>query len=233
MNQNLKIYFSFLMIVLANLGCQKPPEWPVEPELLGFAYKSFSDETYIYHPLKEFPDTIILSVNFQDGDANLGLDIDDTLSPYNSFDYLIGDDGGRIKIKPNTQFNIYEHATEMNPDTNIIDTVLISNNIYKNNFLVDFLEYDASGKFIDTFNFKNPPFPDYPIIGIPRLDGRFIPLYKKDFSENIYDGPLEGTISYTMSSFNFPKGIWKISVRIVDRDLNVSNAILSPRITIK
>ena len=221
------------MILLFVIGCQKPPEWPAEPELLGFNYTAFSDKTYIVHPDKELPDTIIISVNFQDGDANLGLEESDTISPYHSFEYKTDADGNIIKIEFGTPFNIYSHATVENPDTSILDTVLIENNLFKNNFLVDFLEFDAAGNFIDTFNFQNPPFPDYPSIGVPRLDGRFMPLYKKDYSENIYDGPLEGTISYTMSSFNFPKGIWKLSVRIVDRDLNVSNAVLSPKITIE
>lgn len=240
MNQCLKISISFLLILFLGIGCRKPPEWPESPELLSFAYTAFNDANYKYYPpnpdgVKSAPDSIILSVNFQDGDANLGLEEKETGAPYQIFDYKRDSNGNKIKLTAGDIYNIYDFVIDTtSADPLDLDTFRITTNLFNANFLVDFIEYDILGNEIDTFSFRNPAARfKLPQSGIQNFNGRFTPLFKKDFSDNIYKGPLEGTINYTMESRNFPKGIWRFSVRIIDRDLNVSNAILSPPLTIR
>jgi len=73
-----KLRFHFLIPLCLLLACQTIPEYPAVPSIsYGSAY------------FQEFPQTdyIFLSVNFKDGDGDLGLDESDTsgIAPLNRF----------------------------------------------------------------------------------------------------------------------------------------------------
>lgn len=76
--------FSFLflvMVILTTVGCFKPPEFPDEPEI------SFSNIVFI--PGADTGDSLILSIDFQDGDGDLGLSGSDDNFPYHPFDIIV------------------------------------------------------------------------------------------------------------------------------------------------
>ncbi len=72
MLKNIKIAVVFvgLVTVLSLSSCLKPVSYPDEPELQTVSYAKMGD-------------SLILSVDFTDGDGDVGLNENDTLSPYN------------------------------------------------------------------------------------------------------------------------------------------------------
>jgi len=220
-----KIIFS-LLIILGFSACQKPPEYDNTPFISQAADTEYIDVDAF--------DTLRIHLNFKDGDGDLGLEIDgDTLSPYQAYDILNDAGGNPIRIQDGEIFNI-NHFTDDNDVDNdgINDTVKIKINLFKDNMLFDFVRINQLGEIIDTLNFDNLNGG----LGIQIPNFRFEPLYKKDFSEDVYEGPLDGTIdAEIVSSFSkLPKGTYRINVKIVDRALNVSNEILTtPSIVIK
>ena len=66
-------------------GCYSPPEFPVEP----FIQKA----EVIFKQVENRPDSLILTIEFQDGDGDLGLNADENYIPYNDVWYVNkGDD---------------------------------------------------------------------------------------------------------------------------------------------
>lgn len=207
---------TFVGIILLFSGCQQPPDYPKAPLI-------WQESDLEYVNIKNGFDTVRVHLAFQDGDGNLGLDETDTLSPFHAFTIVRDGSGAAVRIQPGEKFNIYSFA-DIDVDGNgTIDTVRIKRNLFKDNFLIDFLKINSLGEVEDTLKFEN-----IGTIGADNFNGRFQPLYKKDFSDEEYEGPLEGTITYQfISSFLLiPKGEYRISVRIVDRDLNISNSVL-------
>jgi hypothetical protein len=64
------------LLFLAICSCQKPVEYPVEPEI---AYEGF---TYLINADSTFSGEGIISLSYTDGDGDLGLDDSDTLPPF-------------------------------------------------------------------------------------------------------------------------------------------------------
>ena len=71
-----KYLIGLLLLTLAVCSCQKPVEYPVEPEI---AYEGF---TYLFNPDSTFSGEGTISISFTDGDGDLGLDDADTLPPF-------------------------------------------------------------------------------------------------------------------------------------------------------
>ncbi len=166
------IRFSILFSVLLWFaGCQTVPEYPVVPSI------SFNSVYF-----KELPgsDIIYLTINYKDGDGDLGLSNDDLNTPPFFGDSVIVN--GK-KIRNANRFNIFPVFYRKNG--NRYDSVLAN---------------DFDGYF-------------------PRLQ------------EGDIKGPIEGSILYQISSFNFfgeDSSIVKIKVHIQDRALHKSNTIETP-----
>ena len=88
------------VLILAMLACQKPIEYPVEPQI---AYEGF---TYLFNADSTFSGEGVISFSYTDGDGDLGLDDSDTIPPfgfndahyYNMLvDYLKSDNGVFVK----------------------------------------------------------------------------------------------------------------------------------------
>ena len=73
-----KAVFIFGILLLAIAACQKKMEYPIEPQI---AYKGF---TYLINEDSTFSGQGILSFSYADGDGDLGLDVSDSLPPFNS-----------------------------------------------------------------------------------------------------------------------------------------------------
>ena len=89
-----------LFLALAVLSCQKPVEYPVEPQI---AYSGF---TYLFNADSTFSGEGIVSFSYTDGDGDLGLDDGDTLYPFGfndphyfnmAVDYLKAENGVFVK----------------------------------------------------------------------------------------------------------------------------------------
>lgn len=65
-----------LFLVLAVCSCQKPVEYPLEPQI---EYTGF---TYLFNADSTFSGEGVISFSYTDGDGDLGLDNGDTLYPF-------------------------------------------------------------------------------------------------------------------------------------------------------
>ena len=73
-----KWVLKFGILLLAVAACQKKVEYPIEPKI---AYEGF---TYLLNADSTFSGQGILSFSYTDGDGDLGLDVSDSLPPFNS-----------------------------------------------------------------------------------------------------------------------------------------------------
>ena len=77
---NTKQLIGLLLLALAIGSCQKPVEYPIEPEI---AYEGF---TYLMNADSTFSGEGVISFSYTDGDGDLGLDDADTLPPFGFHD---------------------------------------------------------------------------------------------------------------------------------------------------
>lgn len=73
-----KFVLIFGILLLALASCRKEVEYPIEPKI---AYQGF---TYLINEDDTFSGQGILSFSYTDGDGDLGLDVGDSLPPFNS-----------------------------------------------------------------------------------------------------------------------------------------------------
>jgi len=165
-----KVLFQILSAAWLIAGCQTIPEYPVKPSI-SFGSVSF----------KETPtsDTIFLTINYKDGDGDLGLSAEDRKLPAYADSITVND---KKELNYNA-FNIFPILLKKNGEK--YDTILLNG-----------------------------------------YNGIFPRLRKGDVG-----GPIEGSILYKITSYNFyneDSSIAKIRVRIQDRALHKSNSIETP-----
>ena len=73
-----KLVLIFGILLLAVIACRKEVEYPVEPKI---TYQGF---TYLINEDGTFSGQGILSFSYTDGDGDLGLDVNDSLPPFNN-----------------------------------------------------------------------------------------------------------------------------------------------------
>jgi hypothetical protein len=228
----------FGMVGLVIFSCFDPPQYSPVPSI-DLASLKFKEVGGVSEP-----DSIIISLNFKDGDGDLGLDASsfvDQNIPYNNKYYF--------KFSDDTFLNYKAKRTNPNYDTlpafvkpyNCInweiftenqvvkDTIYFELNPDHYNIFVDFLVKNSDGSFTE-FDWRKEFA--YPNCGIP-FDGRF-PILSKDLSQK---SPLEGEIRYGMVSTGFKilfsiKTL-KLRIKIQDRALNKSNEIETPEFTLQ
>ncbi len=216
-NAFLKAKYTILLLAIPILffGCKRPPDYPDIPEI------TFESIEYIEADgMNSFFDTIRLAVYFQDGDGDLGLNADQIDDPYNPYNVELDINGDSIRFgDPGaTSFNFYDYEVVGS------DSFKVERNPHFFNFLVEFYEETSPGTF-EHKDYRNWCINNN--VCIP-FHGRFEPL-----SEGSKTEPLEGTISYSMLSSQFPKGNVKFKIKIFDRSLNESNTVESTIINIK
>ncbi len=218
MTANRNIYA--LLMAFFLLGCVSPPEnFPSTPEI------SFEGLTFV--ELDNAPDSLIVSVRFQDAEGNLGLNAEDINPPYNPLEYQRDNSGQLI-----TYSNRPSEAPDYNPidweidpivnNTQINDTIWVKQNPNFNNIFVQFY-IKRDGEFSE-FDWSAPPF-------YTTFNGRF-PTILSDNNERA----IEGTIQYSMLSSGwraiFRNDTIRVDVQIQDRALNKSNVVSSPEVTL-
>lgn len=71
MHKNYKTYYLIIFIsILWIAGCKKPESFPIEPAITELTFSRSPEEK------------VLLSFRFTDGDGDLGLNAEDTLSPF-------------------------------------------------------------------------------------------------------------------------------------------------------
>lgn len=223
----LSLYILFLTLILSS--CFEEPEFPVEPRLTGF-------NSIIFKEL-EGPDSLIIRVEFEDGDGDLGLlgsgaDID---TPYNEISIHEDINGQPIRYNPNNPslppYSCEDYYTPSG-DSIIIDgwilrkadTVRVTYNETGRNFDIQLLVKEQD-EYVE-YNFRKNRC-------VAPLGGRFPPL-KENFNDQ---KPLKGVLEYRQASSGilplFRNDSLKIRVKIRDRALHESNVIESEPFTLR
>ena len=197
-------------------------------------------------------DSLILTINFVDGDGNLGLSNDENNYPYHPYNAIIDQDFNWVTLgstsvnpplyvyEPNGTY--YPFSTDDNrPDYNcenyIIDTIsssseldtfFIQKNDFNKNIFVEFLKKENNNFIvIDWKRIFDEEFG----CGID-FNSRFPPLNISNSSQL-----LSGKLRYGMVSYGFDmilkNDIFKLRVHIIDRELNESNIIETPEVTLE
>lgn len=206
--------------VIGLMACNRAPELPVIPVI------DFQD--VIFREV-DGPDSLIVSIYFEDGDGDLGLTSFDITDPFHPFDVVLDANGDTITIgsRPDLPpYNPIDYIIVRDQDGNAIDTVLVELNENHYNFFVRFFT-KKNGQYTE-FNWRDPPY-------FQTFDGRF-PLLNRDVSDGqLRERPLEGELRYGMTSsgwlFLF-RDTLKLSIQIQDRSLNRSNVVETPDFTL-
>lgn len=221
----LSLYALLLTLVLSS--CFEEPDFPVEPRLTGKPEIIFKE--------MEGPDSLIIRVEFEDGDGDLGLlgsgaDID---TPYNEIS-VIERNGQPVIFDPNDpslpDFSCENYLFPAKGDSLIVDgwiikdTVQVRFNETGRNFDIELL-VKRQDEYVE-YNFRKERC-------VVPLGGRFPPL-KEDFNDK---KPLKGVIEYRQVSSGilplFRNDSLKIRVKIRDRALHESNVIESDPFTLR
>lgn len=240
----MKFIWGLIGVMVLGLGlvsCFDPPDYPITPEISyeNLVFKDIADASE--------PDSLILFINFKDGDGDLGLDPSelgcyivgsDTVCYNNKVYYVSTKDGHKLnyadkRTRPELELPDYVKPFdcinwEIETDSNGLptDTVYFELNPDHYNIYVDFLVKQNDGSFQE-FDWLTEYCTTY--------DGRFPILAKnKDLSLKT---PLEGTLRYAMLSTGFKilfsiKTL-KLRVQIQDRLLHKSNIIETPEFQFK
>ena len=195
-------------------------------------------------------DTLVVLVDFQDGDGDLGLDEDEDNAPFNLQNYFSNKTGQLFDFQNETFDDLMKFSDravidtlpdlndvteclnwDLMPDLNFADGTPVEDTIYFQfnprhfNFFVSFFVRNSSGEF-EEFDIRLE-------FGCSTtFDGRFQVLV--DENER---GSLEGTIRYRMTS-RFFKAVFGgdtpmfLRMQIVDRAGNFSNVIQTPEFTL-
>ena len=201
-----KSAFWLLFILLSYASCYERPELAVVPAI------SFND--FYFRDIPNFSlDSMVLIINFEDGDGDLGLESWETDPPYHLFDIFVFN-GDTLKLGDNDTlppFNCVDYEIIVNGGRP--DTVYVRRNPNHFNFFLTFLVKDG-----DSFR----PFdPARERNCAPPYNGRYFVL---NTSRTLR--PLRGQLQYRLvSGFRllFRNDSIKIGVQIQDRSLNRSN----------
>lgn len=240
MKNLLSVPTAFICILLGASACYQAPEFPEEPEI------SFNDIKF-YDTQNQ--DSLVLTINFQDGNGDLGLRGNEFDQPYNPFFFVEDGQGGFLTISSNDTMPPYvapyscvnyklgringnNFVTYLTSEYNSLfqnqapDTLYTRPNPFTDNFLVDFL-VKREGTFV-RFDWITAPSSGCG----ESQNGRFMPL----FDPEIPDKPLSGTLTYSMENYGFVpyfrNDTLKLRIQIMDRSLNRSNVIETPEFTL-
>ncbi|WP_155211526.1 hypothetical protein [Fulvivirga aurantia] len=227
---------TFLVLTTGLLlsSCINDPNFPSTPQIDLVDVKFFKGAT------TSAPDSLQVTISFEDGEGDLGLSSNETAAPYNLADYFNNKTGRPIDFSQGG-INLEDLLTYKNratidtlppfeepftctrwtttPElfsdtTRLQDTVYFQFNPRHNNFFVNFYVKESG-------SFRKIDFREE-LDCSTTFDGRF-PLLNKEDNQNT---PKEGSITYNMQSRAFQaffgdKTI-QLQIRIVDRAGNFS-----------
>lgn len=212
MRKGFIFYVMTLISAILLSNCSDAPVYPETPEISFEKMERYSAG-----------DSIILTLEFKDGDGDLGLSDDETSFPYQEYDFVKDGFGNYVEINSsasNPPYNCFDYLIgDYNPDP-FSDTILINRNPNYFNYHIDVWVKQSSSSFTK-FDFS-PFCSDY--------NSRFPILNTK--SEK---GPIEGSLSYTikdLAALGLANETVKFTVYIMDRALHQSNTVETPEILI-
>ena len=230
MRGNSKYITGLAVSLLAGIlvtSCLTPPEFADTPSI------EYHDVTFKKGETAFDADTLTVTITFQDGNGDLGLNKDfDTGEPYHDLWYYVKQDGELLTLT-DRQFVPYDTLPPYEFPyycTNYVveeaDTFYVQPNKYHHNY------------FVKYFVKKNGVYTEFnwitefdPICG-ESFNGRY-PL----LGDPNRDKPLEGKLKYNMSSAGFEllfrQDTLKLEIFILDRALNQSNTIETPDFVLK
>lgn len=215
-----KSQLGLFFLLVASFACVNPPEnFPTVPQI------TFESLEYVS---TAGPDSLIVDVKFQDAEGDLGLSATDINPPFNAVDYQRNPAGNLI-----TYANRPPQAPAYNPVDWVIDPI-INNQVVKDTIWVKqnpnqyniFVRFyiKRNGKFTE-FKWSDPPF-------YTTFNGRFPRILTTEEGQAV-----EGNIRYGMLSSGwqsiFRTDTIRVDVEIQDRELNRSNQVSSPEVTLK
>ena len=240
----MKSTWGLVMLVVAGVGlysCFDPPEYNLTPEIV------FENLIFKETPDLSDADSLILFLQFKDGDGNLGLDANrdtgcvvygsDTVCYNEKFYFTLIETGEPVNYKIKRTRPEFGLPDFVPPYTCINWEVVIENDIVKDtlffelnedhyNIFVDFLVKQNDGSFQE-LDLRTELCTTY--------DGRF-PILAKNSDLSLLS-PVEGTLKYAMVSsafvLQFSIKTVKLRVQIQDRLLNKSNIIETPEFQFK
>ncbi|MFC3414895.1 hypothetical protein [Algoriphagus hitonicola] len=216
----LKSYLGIFFVILLGTSCVNPPEnFPSIPEIE-------------YESLEFIPtassDSLVFGFDFRDAEGDLGLSSTDIFPPFNPVEYQRDPAGNLI-----TYANRPSNAPEYNPidwvidpiinNQEVKDTIWVVQNPNQYNIFVKFF-IKRNGQFTE-FRWQDPPF-------YTTFNGRFPRILNTEEGQAV-----EGNVKYAMLSSGwesiFRNDTIRIDVQIQDRQLNRSNEISSPEVTLR
>jgi len=197
------------------IGCERPPELPNTP-IINFESVRFATGTNGF-------DSLIVSIGFEDGNGDLGLEGSENAPPYQPLDFPLNAQDDFIFFgdpEAPTEFHVCDFVIQDVTDDEILDTVYVEINQNSFNIEVDFfLKQDG---IYDEFDWRRE-FGQFSCI---TFDGRYPLLNTAEF-----DRPLAGSLSYSMVSSGFlplfGNDTLQLRIQIKDRALNISNTVES------
>lgn len=204
-NSRIQLLF-FTFIILNFTTCKNVPEFPVQPVI------TFNKLTVVKNGTNL---NLLLSINFTDGDGDLGLQSQDTISPYQAKKDIFGN-----PTNPDFYNIFYTFLIENENSFKECQSIPTCSTITLNSFyniLVNGIRKDTiiSESFADIL--KKSSSARYPMIN---TEGK--------------KGPISGKLEYMMiiDDYFLNKKL-RFEVFIKDRALNRSNVILTDPILIK
>lgn len=232
------LLFALLFLSGATfLSCERPPELPNTPKI------AFEDVSFGETDIVNLQDSLIITISFEDGDGDLGLNFEDSqhpdfrqytyfsaTPPYDSIFDIEGISSDQLlrygDLESLPEYNCIDYLLmtrklENTESETTIDTVYVVPNPRSKNFQTWF--YIKEGETFEEFDFwKETCIPS---------SGKFTRLNTAD-----HDRPLQGTLSYSFRSTDlrdyFNGNTLKIRVQITDRAGHHSNIVESPEFTL-
>jgi len=239
-----KLFFYILTFII--IGCDNNNDISEVPFISheNISFKKSQDNI--------IQDSLILTINFTDGDGDLGLSNEEIYYPYHPYNAIIDENLNWITIgskeitpplyvyEPNGLLSLYsneDNRPSFNCENYIIDTIsssteldtfYIQKNENNKNIYVEF--YKKVGNDFELIDWKKIFDEEYGC-GID-FNSRFPPLNIGNSSQL-----LNGKLRYGMVSYGFDmvlkNDIFKLKVYIKDRALNQSNIIETPEVTLE
>lgn len=234
--KNIKLT-GFLLGLFVLVSCERAPEFSDVPKI------EFNNVEFIFNAMGQ--DSLAISVNFEDGDGNLGISSEEKKKPpFHEKTYFSADPPyqklydvekispdqllriGDLDSLPEYNCSFYEIRSRTikvgEKNETVTDTVYALPNPKNKNFFLTFLIKEDDGNFRE-FNFSEET--------CITANGSFTKLNSED-----HDRPLQGTLTYFYRTLDFRtyfgNNTIKIKVQIMDRNENFSNIVESPEFTL-
>ncbi|UII24584.1 hypothetical protein LVD15_14760 [Fulvivirga maritima] len=234
----------FLFIGAISISCFNSPNYPDTPSI------EFQDVEFKRIGGFTDPDTLAITISFEDGNGDMGLDGDESSTPFNNKNYFSNKTGQFFDFDREGAEDLLTYADrasidslppysgedicfhwDTNPEiyyndgTQLEDTVYFQFNRRYYNIFIEFMVNDT-GEF-RVFDWQRE------VDCSSTFDGRF-PILTDDINS---ESALEGSIRYSMTSIGFEQTFedypLKLRVYILDRAGNQSNTIETPEFTLQ